>query len=166
MIGSGDFSIGSKVWPGTSKLLEEMGELQQVLGKLIAVAGSTQHWDGDLRPKLIEELGDVSGALAFFMEKNLIYEEEGAMLDRAREKLELFREWHEHVLPNGLVQGSPEDKSTWWTCASCDFTGPYVGETENGKRACLGSCGGVKRNPACTFDPPTSQMTEEEKRRL
>jgi NTP pyrophosphatase (non-canonical NTP hydrolase) len=92
--GSGDFSIGSKVWPGTSKLLEEMGELQQVLGKLIAVAGSTEHWDGDLKPKLIEELGDVSGALAFFMEKNLTDEESGAMLDRGKKKLELFREWH------------------------------------------------------------------------
>jgi len=23
---SGDFSIGSKVWPGTSKVIEEMGE--------------------------------------------------------------------------------------------------------------------------------------------
>lgn len=49
MTGNGDFSLGSKVWPGTSKLLEEMGELQQVLGKLIAVAGSTEHWDGAVR---------------------------------------------------------------------------------------------------------------------
>jgi len=41
MGGSGDFSIGSAVWPGVSKVIEEMGELQQVLGKLIAVAGDT-----------------------------------------------------------------------------------------------------------------------------
>ena len=61
--GSGDFSIGSKLWPGVSKVIEEMGELQQVLGKLIAVAGETKHWDGDLRPKLIEEIGDLRAAL-------------------------------------------------------------------------------------------------------
>jgi hypothetical protein len=30
MKSGGDFSIGNAVWPGTSKLLEEMGELQQV----------------------------------------------------------------------------------------------------------------------------------------
>jgi NTP pyrophosphatase (non-canonical NTP hydrolase) len=102
MTGSGDFSIGSKVWPGTSKLLEEMGELQQVLGKLqqtlgklIQVAGSTLHWDGDLRPKMIEELGDVAGAIAFFVEKNLTVTEECAVGDRAEQKMALFREWHD-----------------------------------------------------------------------
>src|ERR1700722_949537 len=68
--GSGDFSIGSKVWPGTSKVIEEMGELQQVLGKLIAVAGDTKHWDGDLRKKLIEEIGELSAALDFFKTQN------------------------------------------------------------------------------------------------
>jgi hypothetical protein len=95
MTGSGDFSIGSKVWPGTSKLLEEMGELQQVLGKLIAVAGSTEHWDGDLRPRLIEEIGDVAGAIAFFVEKNLTETEECAVGDRAEQKMALFQKWHE-----------------------------------------------------------------------
>jgi hypothetical protein len=64
--GSGDFSIGSKVWPGASKVIEEIGELMQVLGKLIAVAGDTKHWDGDLRPRLVEEMGDLTAALMFF----------------------------------------------------------------------------------------------------
>lgn len=97
--GSGDFSIGSEVWPGTSKLLEEMGELQQVLGKLIAVAGSTEHWDGDLRPRLIEELGDVSAAIGFFMEQNFVGDE-AAIADRIVAKLLLFRKWHaEHAEP-------------------------------------------------------------------
>lgn len=91
--GSGDFSIGSEVWPGTSKLLEEMGELQQVLGKLIAVAGSTEHWDGDLRPRLIEELGDVSAAIGFFMEQNFVGDEV-AIANRIVAKLLLFRKWH------------------------------------------------------------------------
>ncbi len=58
------------------------------------------------------------------------------------------------ILPNGLVQGSDEDRATWWECAYCGFHGPYVGETATGSRACLGSCGGIKRNPACTWLAP------------
>src|SRR5580692_6487701 len=93
--GSGDFSIGSKVWPGTSKVIEEMGELQQVLGKLMATAGDTQHWDGDLRKRLVEEIGDVTAALLFFQEENL---EDVALdiIDRVQKKLVLFRQWHAH----------------------------------------------------------------------
>lgn len=43
-------------------------------------------------------------------------------------------------------QGSPEDRATWWTCKRCEFTGPNVGADTDGKRACLGSCGGVVPN--------------------
>lgn len=92
--GSGDFSLGSKVWPGTSKVIEEMGELQQVLGKLIAVAGNTKHWDGDLRRKLVEELGDLAAALGFFQTENLTIEETQQMFERATKKLALFKQWH------------------------------------------------------------------------
>jgi len=92
--GSGDFSIGSTVWPGTSKLTEEMGELQQVLGKLIATAGNTEHWSGDLRKMLIEEIGDVNAAVSFFCEMNLSREEFRDMDRRHREKWQLFQKWH------------------------------------------------------------------------
>ena len=92
--GSGDFSIGSKVWPGTSKLIEEMGELQQVLGKLIAVAGSTEHWSGDLRKMIVDEAGDVAAALRFFALENLTSEELIHMTKRSDEKLMLFKKWH------------------------------------------------------------------------
>jgi NTP pyrophosphatase (non-canonical NTP hydrolase) len=91
--GSGDFSIGSNVWPGTSKVIEEMGELGQVLGKLIAVAGDTKHWDGDLRKRLVEEIGDVVAALLFF-QHNLTAAEGQQIAERAEKKLALFREWH------------------------------------------------------------------------
>jgi NTP pyrophosphatase (non-canonical NTP hydrolase) len=95
MKGSGDFSIGSQVWPGTSKLLEEMGELQQVLGKLIATAGGTKHWEGkDLKERLIEELGDVLGAIQFFQEENLTNLDDAAIELRAEQKRQLFRKWH------------------------------------------------------------------------
>ena len=39
---SGDFAIGGEVWPGLGKLVEEMGELGTVLGKLIATRGQTK----------------------------------------------------------------------------------------------------------------------------
>jgi hypothetical protein len=91
---SGDFSIGSKIWPGTSKVIEEMGELQQVLGKLIAVAGDTKHWDGDLRKRLVEEIGDLSAALVFFKTENLTLDEVKQVAERAEKKVALFRQWH------------------------------------------------------------------------
>jgi hypothetical protein len=90
---SGDFSIGSKVWPGTSKLIEEMGELQQVLGKLIAIAGATDHWSGDLRKMLVEELGDVSAAVRFFARMNLTTEELTFVAIRSDNKLAKYDEW-------------------------------------------------------------------------
>lgn len=88
---SGDYSIGSKVWPGLSKMIEECGELLQVAGKLIGSGGETAHWDGtDLRERLIEEMGDVTAALIFFSEHN----EVPGIADRAERKLDLFEEWH------------------------------------------------------------------------
>lgn len=93
--GSGDFSIGSRLWPGTSKLTEEMGELLQVLGKLIATAGSTEHWSGDLRKMLVDEAGDVAAALRFFAVENLTTTELLHMTKRSEEKLALFRKWHD-----------------------------------------------------------------------
>ncbi len=54
-------------------------------------------------------------------------------------------------LPDGTAceQGSPADKDTWWTCGYffCGFTGPHVGTDLEGKKCCMGSCGGVTENP-------------------
>ena len=92
--GNGDFSIGSKVWPGTSKLIEEMGELQQVLGKLIQCP-DTEHWDGNLRAKLVEEIADARAAIWFFMDRNMTVREREAIDRRCNEKIRLFEKWHE-----------------------------------------------------------------------
>ena len=94
MSGSGDFSIGSAVWPGTSKLIEEQGELIQVLGKLMATGGDTKHWSGDLRQMLIEELGDLCAAIVFFKTENLTLVETQQIAERVEKKLALFRQWH------------------------------------------------------------------------
>lgn len=68
---AGPYSIGSSTWPGASRVIEEAGELMQVLGKLIGAGGQTDHWDGtDLRERLIAELGDVRAALDFFIAAN------------------------------------------------------------------------------------------------
>lgn len=91
----GDYSIGSDHWPGTSKLLEEMGELQQVLGKLLGAGGEVNHWDGsNLRERLVEEIADLKAAITFFQSENLTDEECAAVSRRSLEKMRLFEKWH------------------------------------------------------------------------
>lgn len=93
MISDGSFSIGSEVWPGVSKLIEEMGELTQVLGKLIATHGAAEHWDGtDLGDRLYDEVGDVLAAVAFFGSANRL--DQGRIKERVDRKLEAFADWH------------------------------------------------------------------------
>ena len=96
MKGTGEFSIGGQVWPGTSKVLEEMGELTQVLGKLVGSHGEIAHFDGsDLQVRLVEEIADVLAALDFFREQNLGEHGPASSLESRRaRKLELFRAWH------------------------------------------------------------------------
>jgi NTP pyrophosphatase (non-canonical NTP hydrolase) len=89
----GPFSIGSPVWPGASRVLEEGGELMQVLGKLIGAGGETDHWDGtDLRERLTEEIADLGAALVFFTTYNGISAD--AIEARTERKLEKYTRWH------------------------------------------------------------------------
>ena len=91
------FAIGDREWPGVSKLIEEMGELHQVLGKLMGSRGSTEHWSGDLRKMLHEELADVLASVHFVIERNNL---DHSVIDpRVFEKLTKFSNWH---------QGDPE----------------------------------------------------------
>lgn len=52
-------------------------------------------------------------------------------------------------MPDGRMveQGGPEDRATWWYCSKCGFHGPNVGLDAQDKKACMGSCGGIKENP-------------------
>lgn len=124
--GDGSFSIGNQIWPGTSKLIEEMGELQQVLGKLIATAGDTNHWSGDLRARMIEELADVGAALRFFAVENFTREELIQMLERSEKKKELFQKWHSEqgTLKEIHAAGMDEEAQIW----NCDFVDDFSGE--------------------------------------
>lgn len=96
MTGVGDYAIGSGHWPGVSKLIEEMGELGQVLGKLMATSGEAEHWDGsDLRQRLVEEVADVKAAITFVASRNLTKAEVAAIDKRAVEKFAVFTRWHQ-----------------------------------------------------------------------
>jgi len=93
MKGNGDFSIGSKIWPGVSKLIEECGEVQQVCGKLMGTGGEVDHWDGtNLRQRLEEELADMFAAARFVAFRNGL--DAKAIQERCAEKLALFTKWH------------------------------------------------------------------------
>ncbi len=110
---AGPYSIGSTHWPGTSKLIEELGELGQVLGKLIAVDGDAEHhWSGNLRLKLVDEIADVVAAARFFVSENMTEEETRFIAERIEHKLATFRKWHAE-----------------------QFYGPGSAEPETGERA-------------------------------
>lgn len=95
--GSGDFSLGGALWPGTSKMIEEQGELLQVLGKLMGSEGRTDHWSGDLIPMMEDELADVLAATKIFIELNPKLNRV-RIDERAAEKMRTFREWHHSTL--------------------------------------------------------------------
>jgi len=84
------FAIGSGQWPGLSKITEEAGEVQQVIGKLLGTGGEEEHWDGtNLRTRLTEEVGDVLAACDFVVMLNKL-----DVAKRREEKLKLFLKWH------------------------------------------------------------------------
>lgn len=85
--GRGPFAFGAPEWSGVAKLVEELGELQAVLGKLIGTAGDRQHWQGDLVPQLEEEMGDV-GAHSAYLRR-------GRIETRWDLKEQLFSKWHD-----------------------------------------------------------------------
>lgn len=94
---AGPYSIGSTHWPGLSKLVEELGEALQVVGKLLGTGGASAHWDGsDLRARLVEELGDQMAAALFVITENRLGSV--AVAERQSNKLELFRKWHREAL--------------------------------------------------------------------
>ena len=91
------YCIGSDEWNGLSKLIEELGELQQVCGKLIGSQGESNHWSGDLHAKFIEELGDVYASLDFFVDMNFSADAQKDIHKRAFVKNTTFRKWDHDV---------------------------------------------------------------------
>lgn len=89
--GMGPFSFGSP-WSGLAKLAEELGELQTVIGKLMATGGHPAHWQGDLIPRLEEEMGDVRAALLHTVKNTRL--DGDRVLARTKVKMDLFEKWH------------------------------------------------------------------------
>lgn len=91
---AGPFSIGQNSWPGVAKLAEECGEVLQIIGKLIATGGRTDHWSGlDLGHELEDEMADVTAAIQFILKHNDQLDID-RIHGRVLRKLELFEEWH------------------------------------------------------------------------
>ena len=89
----GSFSIGGECWPGASKLIEEAGEVLQVIGKLMGSRGDTKHWTSeDLAADLVEELADLSAAIEFFAGVNGL--DVDAITRRTSKKVLLYEKWH------------------------------------------------------------------------
>lgn len=102
------YGIGSNIWPGLAKLMEEMGELQQVLGKVMACTGPNAiYWDGtSLVPRIQEEMADVRASIIFFCKANGL--DKQFIHDRADEKLVKFRHWQ---YDQEVFDRSPIDRS-------------------------------------------------------
>jgi len=89
----GHFGIGSILWPGIGKLIEEFGEVVQVVGKLLATGGDSNHWDGtNLKERLEDELSDLQAAIEFVVARNNL--DAPRMRERSDKKLGLFNKWH------------------------------------------------------------------------
>lgn len=98
------FVIGTIIWPGVAKLIEETGELQQVLAKLVAFP-HTPHPDGtDLVERLQDELGDVVAAMDFLIDENDDLDAD-RIAARAAFKRRRFQYWHDGG--EGLPPGDP-----------------------------------------------------------
>lgn len=94
--------MSTERWIGIFKLMEEIGELQQVLGKLCQTPDG-KNWSGDLNAKLREELTDVQQAIDFFMLVN----EECPAVDNERyvDKRAKYHKW----LAKGELRGISDE---------------------------------------------------------
>ena len=92
--GEGPYSIGSPIWNGLSKLIEECGEVAQVCGKILGTGGKEAHWDGsNLRQRLEEEVADLTAAISFVVDENGL--SKAHLITRSDDKLRLFRKWND-----------------------------------------------------------------------
>lgn len=88
-----------EVWRGIGKVIEECGELGQVLGKLIPFPdGNHPDGNGDLCARVEREIADVYAALDYFVETNGLNRRE--IMTCRLAKLSKFRGWGLTGLPS------------------------------------------------------------------
>lgn len=85
----GSFFVSEDLWPGISKVVEECGELLQILGKLMAYPVGRYPDGQDLKVLVEEEIADLYAALDYFVEVNGL----DNTTDRRCVKLKRFKEW-------------------------------------------------------------------------
>lgn len=96
--GNRAFAFGDSVWPGAAKVVEESGEVLQVLGKLLMTHGDPAHWSGDLIPLIEEEIADLEAAISVFKTLNLDMLDVARMTSRTQIKIETYLDWHDEGL--------------------------------------------------------------------
>jgi NTP pyrophosphatase (non-canonical NTP hydrolase) len=82
---------------GLAKLAEELGELQQIVGKKLAFFHTDEHPDGkgSLKVRLEEEIADVLAATDFVRET---FDLDHKLIEARRlSKFDRFWEWHTRV---------------------------------------------------------------------
>lgn len=90
------YFIGAGRLAGVSKIIEEAGELLEIIGKVQGSKGMFTHWTGHLERKLYEEVADVYAALDFFMSHDGLKWVQ-AVNERRAKKLAMFKDWHHNT---------------------------------------------------------------------
>lgn len=110
------FTFGSIVHPGLSKVIEESGELVDVLGKMVSVGGCFDHWSGNLRAPLRNELADVSAAIDFYVAQpqNMSDTERAEFFDRKMRKIARFEYFNEIQKSKYVDEPSVTNNSSWF----------------------------------------------------
>lgn len=94
-------------WRGICKLVEESGEVLQLVGKIMAYPeGEHPDGKGDLKARIQDEVADLTAALDYFSHHNLDEEVVGW---RAGAKREMFERWVMSGLR--LLQSDGKDKT-------------------------------------------------------
>jgi hypothetical protein len=98
-----DYCIGSPVWNGASKVLEEAAEVSVELAKLINNEGQREYWGGvDLIQNIQEEVGDLYASLDYFLENNPQLDKR-FIADRRSRKYATYTAWNEENISMGKV---------------------------------------------------------------
>lgn len=102
------YSFGSDLHPGFAKIVEEIGEALEVIGKILMIGGKFVHWVGCLRKPLHKELADVSAAIDFYIAQpeNMSDHERRKFFERKMGKIAKFEDWHTNP------QGLPKDDTS------------------------------------------------------
>lgn len=83
---------------GLGKLIEECGELVQILGKKLAYFHTDRHPDkkGSMKRRMEEEIADVRAASEFVIDENDL--DRDFIEERTQMKLKKFRRWKKRNL--------------------------------------------------------------------